>query len=117
VKTFIREFRPPSAVSLRRTGELTRICWWGERTREPEVVASSLWLERIGAERRHYNLNQDIFRETKQKSRGAFRRLGGRIRCYGTERMRQKLLMVESGVFVNTSTPFAPAGLVTCGNQ
>ena len=36
---------------------------------------------------------------------------------YGTERMRQKLFVVGSGVLVNTSTPPAPAGLVTCGTQ
>jgi hypothetical protein len=36
---------------------------------------------------------------------------------YGTERMRQKLLVVGSGLLVNTRTPPEPAGLVTCGTQ
>jgi hypothetical protein len=36
---------------------------------------------------------------------------------YGTERMRQKLLVVGSGVLVKTSAPSAPAGLVNCGIQ
>ena len=29
----------------------------------------------------------------------------GALRCYGTARMRQKLLVVALGVFVNTSPP------------
>jgi len=33
---------------------------------------------------------------------------------YGTERMRQKLFVPEFGVLVNTTTPAASAGLVTC---
>jgi hypothetical protein len=40
----------------------------------------------------------------------------GRIH-YGTERMRQKLFVVEFAVLVNTKFPFAAAGLVTCGIQ
>ena len=36
---------------------------------------------------------------------------------YGTERMRQKLFVVRSGVLVDTSVPFASAGLVTTGTQ
>ena len=36
---------------------------------------------------------------------------------YGTERMRQKLFVVGSGVLVNTSTPPAPAELVAWGTQ
>jgi hypothetical protein len=36
---------------------------------------------------------------------------------YGKERMRQKLFVVASGVFVNTSAPNEFAGLVNCGIQ
>ena len=36
---------------------------------------------------------------------------------YGTERMRQKLFVVVSGVLVNTSTPNEPAVFVNCGTQ
>jgi hypothetical protein len=31
--------------------------------------------------------------------------------------MRQKLFVVGSGALVKTSTPPAPAGLITCGTQ
>src|SRR5208283_4791939 len=36
---------------------------------------------------------------------------------YGTERMRQKLLVLGFSVLVNTSAPNEPAGLVICGIQ
>ena len=38
-------------------------------------------------------------------------------RRYGTERMRQKLFVVASGMLVNISTRAAPAELVACGIQ
>jgi len=39
------------------------------------------------------------------------------ISAHGTDRMRQKLLDVETGVFVKTTTPSALAALVACGTQ
>jgi len=36
---------------------------------------------------------------------------------YGTERMRQKLFVVGSGVLVNTTMHHGPAGLLACGTQ
>src|ERR1043165_3561916 len=42
---------------------------------------------------------------------------GDRRSDYGTERMRQKLLVFATGVLVKISMPLAPAGLVACGIQ
>jgi hypothetical protein len=39
------------------------------------------------------------------------------ILTYGTDRTRQKLLEVETGVFVKITMPSAPAVLVVCGTQ
>jgi len=36
---------------------------------------------------------------------------------HGTERMRQKLFVVATGVLVSTSTPTESARLVICGTQ
>ena len=86
------------------------------------IPASRPRLFRVG--RFQFRAVQTVKSRSKTRQRSTWRNAKPYLRVpatflqvYGTERMRQKLFVVEFGVLVNTKFPFASAGFVTCGIQ